>query len=422
MTPAPLRDGRLEGDRRAVLTLLDSILEYARRRDYTGWDYADGMSSRLRRALPVEHKWVNLAFQETAKRAPVNVRPLLLVEQRRNFMGTGLFAMANLTAARQRDAIGAPAGDVDYREQARGLLEWLLDNRCPGYSGFCGGHTHRIQALSGQGDPSDADAVSTAIAVRALLDGEELDRRYPEVARTAADFVIEDLNYREVDGGAKVDYHMNHPDDSYTINAAAMAAHLLLDLYERFGDEGLRDRATAVLDHVATLQTDLGGWHYREPPSASHLSMDNHHNGLVIECFQRHGSVVGDGRYADTLDRALSFYRDVLFDDHGAPNYDETSPYPRDVHAAAQGILVFSSAGEFAFARRILDWTLANLYAGDGRFYFRKYPGFTKRHVLMRWCQAWMAYAVAEYLAERFPAERREPRYPPESDHSTMLQ
>jgi hypothetical protein len=41
---------------------------------------------------------------------------------------------------------------------------------------------------------------------------------------------------------------------------------------------------------------------------------------------------------------------------------------------------------------------LLNMYAGDGRFYFRKYRFHTKRQVLMRWCQALMAYAISEYL------------------------
>jgi hypothetical protein len=35
---------------------------------------------------------------------------------------------------------------------------------------------------------------------------------------------------------------------------------------------------------------------------------------------------------------------------------------------------------------------------GDGRFYYRKGRYYTKRITLMRWCQAWMAYALAVWL------------------------
>jgi hypothetical protein len=59
---------------------------------------------------------------------------------------------------------------------------------------------------------------------------------------------------------------------------------------------------------------------------------------------------------------------------------------------------VFTEAGNLEFARRIIDWSLEHLYAGDGRFYFREYRHYTKRITLMRWCQAWMAYALSRYL------------------------
>lgn len=384
-----------------VVSVLDASLTYARERDYTGWDYGDGMSSRIRQWLPVDNKYLNIAFQEIAKRPPVNVRPLLLVEQRRNYKGAALFAMAN----RNRERLAAVSGDdpaVDHVAEARRLNDWLVANRSTGFSGFCGGHKHPIQHLRGGiGRPNDPDIVSTSFAVAALLDSADLDAVYPALARTATDFIVDDLDYRAAARGAKINYHLNHDPNHFTINAGALGARLFTDLYDRFGGNDLRERATAILDHVAGLQTDLGGWAYRDPPSSSHLSMDNHHNGFVIEAFQRYHEVFDTERYADTLSRALEFYREVLFERSGAPNWDETDRYPKDVHAAAQGILVFTYAGDLEFARRIVEWTLDELYAGDGRFYYRKYRLLTSRTTLMRWCQAWMSYALSEYALAR---------------------
>ena len=50
-----------------------------------------------------------------------------------------------------------------------------------------------------------------------------------------------------------------------------------------------------------------------------------------------------------------------LFGPDGAPDFDESSPYPRDIHASTQGILVFTYAGEFDRARRLVRWVLDNL-------------------------------------------------------------
>jgi hypothetical protein len=385
--------------------MLDRILADAREREYKGWDYGDGMSSRLRRALPVEHRWLNIGFQEVVKRAPLNVRPLLLVEQRRNYQGAALFAMANLTVDRLFDG---PSQSVDYREQARTLADWLVHNRSRGYAGYCAGYPHPIQHLDGRGRPHEPDAVNTSFGVKALVRAAVLDERYPTAVRSVSDFVTEDLDYRPVESGrgAIIDYHTKHPQDYYTINAGALCARALVDLHAHFADPELAEMARGLLDHMADLQTDLGGWCYRDPPEASHLSMDNHHNGFIIESFQRYEAVVGDGRYEETLARALSFYRDVLFEPSGAPNFEEYNAFPRDVRASAQGALVFTYAGNLAFARRVLGWAFENLHAGGGRFYSRRHRLHTKRHVLMRWCQASMAFATSEYLRSRVRPDR----------------
>ena len=377
------------------LDLLRSVLGYARERDYTGWDYGDGMSSRLLRRLPVESKWLNLAVQETVKRAPVNLRPLFGVEQRRNFKGAALFAMANLEAYRM-------TGRQPYARDARDLVDWLVDEHPRGYSGFCCTHPHDVQTLDGVVAAGTPGVVGTSYGVKALLRADEhFGGGYADVAMSAADFVFDDLGYEEDGERARIHYKAGEDVDHYTLNANALGARLLVDLYDRSGDRELVDAARKILNYVAGEQTDVGGWYYRDPPEASHLSMDNHHNGFVIESFQQYRKVTGSREFDDVLRSALAFYRDTLFERTGVPNFDEGSAYPRDVHAAAQGILVFTYAGDYRFVERIIDWTLAHLHAGDGRFYSRKYRFHTKRHVLMRWCEAWMAYALAEYLRVR---------------------
>lgn len=372
---------------------LRQTLSYARDRDYTGWDYADGMSSRLLRAVPVDNKWLNIAVQETIKRAPVNVRPLFLVEQRRNFKGTALFTMANLNAYHL-------TGEDLFRDEAQALSAWLRTHQSEDCPEFSGCHRHDLQGLDGRHAAGTPGVVGTSYGVQALLAADAaFDEAYGAEAHTAADFVFERLGYEEVEAGARIDYKPSESDEYYTLNANALGARLLIDLYANRHDSDLLEAATKILDYVVSKQTDRGGWYYRDPPDASHLSMDNHHNGFIIEALLRFAEVTGEQRYEQALADAVAFYREDMFEDDGAPNWDESDAYPRDIHAAAQGILVFTYAGDLPTAGRILEWTLDNLYAGEGRFYFRKHRLYTKRITLMRWCQAWMAYAMSEYLA-----------------------
>ncbi|EMA08753.1 hypothetical protein [Haloarcula marismortui] len=384
----------LPADEAFLFQVLLETLEYARKRDYTGYDYFDGMSSRVLKMLPVDNKWVNIAVQESIKRAPVNIRPYLLVEQRQNFKGTALFSMANETAY-------ALSSDERYREESRALVDWLIKNKAEGYAGFCGGHTHEMQQLDERRPANTPNVVPTSYGVKALLRAAAYEEDYGTVARTAASFVEEDLNYTESDTGARIVYQPYFDGEFYTLNGGALGARIHVDLYEAFGDPVYLERAQKLLDHIATKQADIGGWKYRDPPSASHLSMDNHHNGFVLEAYLRYQEVVSDDRYSETIERALAFHRESLFDADGAPNWDETKAYPKDIHAATQGIIVFSKAGDFTFARKIIDWVFANLYAGEGEFYYQKRRFYTKQFTLMRWCQAWMAYAISVYFEER---------------------
>lgn len=370
---------------------LVATIDYAREREYCGWDLYDGESSRILRAMPIDNKWVNLVFQQTVRRSPVNIRPLLLVEQRRNFMGIALFAVANLRAYEI-------TGRERFREDARELVDWLVENRSDGYRGFCGGHKHLLQGLSKRTHPNDPGIVGTTYAVKALLAaGEHIDPAYRNIALTAADFVFEDLDYSSHPDGARIKYKPIDTGDHYTLNANALGARLLANLYDVAGEPRFREGARNILDYVAAQQTEEGGWMYRDPPESSHLSLDNFHNGFVIESLLRYQQITGTERYSETLDDAVRFYRG-LFTDDGAPWFDEANEYPRDVHSSAQGAVVFTMLGDREFARRILEWAVTNLSNQKGAFYHEQHRFYTKRTTFMRWCQAWMAHGISRYL------------------------
>lgn len=375
-------------------TILAEALRYSRNREYRGYDKADGMSSKILQAFPVENKWLNLSFQESIKRAPINLRPFLMVTKRRNFKGMSLFACANT-------AMWDLSGKEVYRKEAMECLDWLIENGNQGYAGFCGGHLHPVQGLNSKVPPKTPGIVGTSYAVRALLRGGQFDERHRKKAKTASKYLFNDLDYCEISSGARIKYKPTHSGNSYTLNANALGARMLVDIFEETKRQQFAKSARNILNYVASNQTESGGWEYRDPPSASHLGMDNYHNGFIIESFLRYQEVIEADAFTDTVEDALAFYREVLYDDNGAPCWDESSTYPRDTHAAAQGIIVFTHTGNLKFARRIIDWTINNLYAGNGRFYYQKKKYYTKRFTLMRWCQAWMSYAMSVYLLQK---------------------
>ena len=65
----------------------------------------------------------------------------------------------------------------------------------------------------------------------------------------------------------------------------------------------------------------------------------------------------------------------------------------------------FSRAAEleprwWELAERIAGWTLANMYDPRGFFYYQKRRFYTKRFNLLRWCNGWMARALAAFCSK----------------------
>jgi len=376
--------------------VLEDVLRYSRERGYTGYDKHDGMSSRVLQRLPVDNQWINLCVQETIKRAPINLRPIFAVERRQSPVGLSLFTLAN---RRMYDL----TNDVRYIRDAEFLINRVQEFGTQSTdTGFALPHNHELQRIGKTIPRGTPRVVATTWGVEALLRMADRDDSYSELAHSVTEFVEDQLAPTSTDKGIKVKYKPTDNTNHYTINANAVTARMYSDLYMNSPSECYERYARGILQYVANCQEPNGGWYYRDPPSSSHLSMDNYHNGYIIESFQNYGEVFDD-EFEPVVETALSFYRDRLFEETGAPNWDENSSYPKDIVAVAQGVVVFVKAGKLGFARRILDWALANLYAGEGRFYYQQRWYYTKRFTLMRWCQAWMVHAISTFLREHYP-------------------
>jgi len=376
-----------------IKKILEKTLLYSKRRGYKGYDKGDGMSAEILNLLPFDNKWFNIFIQESIKRFPINIRPILKVPKYRNFKGIALFTMANKN---MYDYLGKDS----YLLEAKNLADWLLENQCKGYNGFCGAYKHAWQNVGKKIPPNTPGIVNTSYGAKALLQMGEEYESYDKTAKTAAGFLFEDLNYHECEEGARINYKVIDSGESYTINANALGARLLIDIFSKFPQKKYKEASTKILEYVVSNQTDQGGWMYTDPSSASHLNMDNYHNGFIIESLLRYQEITGSNRYEDSIKKALHFYKKVLYNKDGSPNWDEKNKYPKDIHGAAQGIITFTEAGDTEFAKKIIDWTIDNLYAGNGQFYYQKCRLYTKKFTLMRWCQAWMAYALSEYLKQ----------------------
>nr|WP_303650204.1 hypothetical protein [Halalkalicoccus sp. NIPERK01] len=386
--------------------MCETALGWARENDYAGWDPYDGLNSPI---LPDSNWLFRLCSIHAVQWAPINLRPLVGIPKERNPKGIALFALAYLD-------LYEVTGDDAHLSEATRLLGWLVRNTSPASSEPSWGYNFDWQ--NGREFFVPAYHPSTVVSVfcgRAFLRYYEVtgNERALEIADSVCRFVRCEIGQERVDGYRVYAYT---PYDSFVVvNVNALAAGFFAEVASHTDDASLGRRADELVAFVRAQQVEGGAWYYACPPERSHISHDNFHTGFVVESLDRYmaarSPVEGVER---AYHRGLEFYRDALFESDGAPRFEHDTPYPRDVHAAAQAIVTFvrPRAESADFAERILEWTLSNLYDPQGYFYRRRGRLLTDRTPYIRWSQGWMCLALASYLRRtakswRPPVEHR---------------
>lgn len=389
----------------APVNVLERALTWARKRGYAGWDPYDGLNSPY--AKPFERHWfTRLAWTHAVNLSPVNLRPALSIPAERNPKGIALFALAYL---HRYEATG-DKGDLAEAER---LLAWLRQYQSPSFDYPCWGYNFDWQNARKFYLPAyRPSVVVTVFCAQAFVHHHRLtgDGDSLSVAEGACEFIRNEINTREVAGHEAYTYTTD--DEFVVINVNALAARLFALVAAENGNEGLMARADDLVEFVLSAQEESGAWHYSMPADRSHISHDNFHTGFVLESLREYLDAGGavDGATAG-YERGLDFYRTHLFEADGAPKFEHDQSYPHDAHAAAQSIRTFVHNGQsenVEMAERVLEWSLEHLFDESGYFYRRRGRFVDDKTPYMRWSQAWMCFAMASVVNERYAGSQND--------------
>jgi len=379
----------------------DDLLAWCRAHDFAGYDPFDALNSRVFQLTPFNHsRTARLIWTQAIKRFPLNLRPLALVPPQRNSKGLALFALAALSTYRRVKTIEAET-------DARALLEELWRARIQGYKGAAWGYNFAWQSrnfFAPQGTPM---IVPTAFAARALIEGHQVfkDDSYLEMARSSCDFILDDLK-RTVDTKDGVCFSYSPLDSTQIFNASLLAAETLANVGALTGETAFCDLALRAARYVVHKQDEDGSWAYGA--EAGQQWIDNFHSAYVLLSLRRIAkSCVGaNAELNNALQHGLTFWRERFFLADGWPKYYHDSLYPADAHAAATAIITLLEfreldSGALPLAETIAAWTIRNLRAARGFFYYQRRRLYTVHTPYMRWTQGWMLYALARLLEEK---------------------
>jgi hypothetical protein len=380
--------------------VIDRVFDTARSDQYEGYSKHDALNAPWLERLAGESRARRLVVTQGITRSPLDLRPLVGVRKARNPKGISLFARALLSRYR---LTGSPADSVD----AVDLLDWLVTHPSSGFPWRCWGYPYPWQDVGFFAPRHFPNRVVTSFVGQALLDGFETLRadRYLDAASDAVRFLLDAPRTLFEDEQRRCVSYV--PDDSVNwivMDVSALAGALAARLARLLGDTELLVEAGRLVRYVVSKQTDYGAWYYADPPPASHITHDNYHTGFILDAILQYGLATGSSEFADAYQRGIDFYARRLFEPDGSARFMSDRHYPVDIHGCAQGIITFSleqrhlGAGA-DMAQRILGWTLTHMWdPSSGWFYYQQRRGLRTSIRELRWCQGWMAWALASYL------------------------
>jgi rhamnogalacturonyl hydrolase YesR len=380
-------------------SLLIDVLNAAEEEDYSGYSKFDALNSPLLEMLAFENKWLRLIYTQIVKESPFHIRPLLRMRKSRNPKGIALFAKAYFLLYQQ-------TSHQVFLEKGESLVQWLLENPSPSFDHLCWGYNFVWQSTIFLQDRFEPNAVVTVFVGEALLHAYEItnDEKYLQAARSVADFILEDLPVLFESPDERAIAYVLREVDAVVLNNQVLTGAFLAKIWKHTKETKLLEVAEKQMNYTVNRKTDYCAWYYTYPKGKSPITHDNYHTGGILDGLIEYFEITGDDRYMKTYWKGLEYYRANLFESDGAPRWMSNKRYPFDIHGAAQGILTFKKAAKheqeyLSQAFKIAAWAIEHFYREDTRdFIYREGRWFKWNYSLMRWCNAWMARALAELI------------------------
>ena len=371
---------------------LERLFCWLENRDYRGYDTFDGLNARFLRPLTFNNPLLRIVLQQGVRRFPLNLRPLLGITTERSTKGMGFLARGCMR-------LYLSTGDVVWRGRAEAMLQWLLKNQSPGYSGACWGNHFDYQSRSGFEKKLSPSVVWTSLIGHAFLDAFDQfhDEKYLETAISACAHIERDLGaYRE---GDTLCIHYFPTSTHQVHNANTLGASLLARTTSYKPNLRWSDIATKAMQYTAKYQRKDASWYYGEE-SKLHW-VDNFHTAYVLDCFHWYGRSTGDDRFDQQMMDGYWYWKKTFFLSDGTPRYYNHKTLPLDIQCCSQAIdtlVLFRDRDpeSLSLALTVAKWTIENMQDRSGYFYYRRYS----RHIVnktptLHWGQATMFCALA---------------------------
>jgi len=368
------------------------LSDWLEKHDYRGYDTFDGLNARFLRPFTFNNWFLRIALQQTVRRFPLNLRPIIGVKKSHSTKGMGFLAKGFIR-------LHKATGHTAWRDRAEFALRWLVENQSTGYSGACWGNHFDYQSRTSFVKKGVPSVVWTSLIGQAFLDAYDHFRKdsYLQIAVSACEHILRDLPTFAVGESRCISYF---PMQNLQVhNANSLAAGLLARTYSYALNESYRAAAEKAIEYTVLHQRSDASWYYGE---ASNLRwVDNFHTAYVLDSLKMYSEGTRDNRFDSNFMSGYQYWKENFFLADGTPKYYNYKTLPLDIQCCSQAIdtLVYFADRDpesLRLAQKIASWTINHMQDRTGYFYYRRYSRWVvNKTPTLHWGQATMLCSLA---------------------------
>ncbi len=372
-----------------IIKILDNNF---RSQDYKGWDLYDALLSPLFNSGSIfDISLLRYVWTQINKRGPVNLRPLMGVPKSHNPKGLSLIL-------RGYCLLYSITNNSKYLEYSKEVIE-LLFNLKSESKYYCWGNNFPYQSRRGYYRAYSPNAITTSFVVNALIDYYQIshDPNILSVISSVGEYYVDELLYIDKYNNVLFNYYKS--DNYVTYNSNAKISESLIRISLIINNPDYKELVKNNYYYLLSKQNKDGSWFYNDSPSGKWI--DNFHTGYVLVALKniKEGLDIHNGDNEIAL--GLSYHIKNHFTEDWLPKYYNNSLYPIDIHCFAQAIITFIEFHEFEIASSLINNAIKLMYNKKKGFFIysiRKY--YKNRTNLLRWCNAYIFYAMSLYLSK----------------------
>ena len=221
-----------------IQTAVDRLDRWISNSGWVGYDPFDGLSApginRLTFGVPI----LRMALQQTVRRFPMNLRPLLGITKKHSTKAMGYLATSYLR-------LHELTGRQDYLEKAKFCLSDLRCSHGQENADYAWGNAFDYQSRGGYNREGVPTMVWTSFIGHGFVGAYELleDQIHLEVLRSACEFMLRDLTSSETEDKSCAPIGFLPHDRSSIHNSNMLGASLLARVHKDVGESELREHA-----------------------------------------------------------------------------------------------------------------------------------------------------------------------------------